>query len=127
MISCPVRSRLTRETLSVLYHISFKSLIIYSYRSYTRGCLVHHLCALRALLSCTGDKIMCVSYYVTNLTNFYELSSMYWKGIHDIHYKHHQTQHIIVAVTEVPIAAPASCWIPAFDEASCEYQGHVSL
>jgi hypothetical protein len=86
-----------------------------------------HLRALRALLSCTGDKNMCVSYYVTNLTNFYELSSTYWKGTHDIHYKHHQMQHIIFAVTEVPIAAPASCWTLAFDEASCEFQGPVSL
>lgn len=76
-----MRSRLEREPLSVLYYISFKSLIIYSYCSYTRGCLGHHLCALRALLSCTGDKNMYVSYYVTNLTNFYELSPMYWKGI----------------------------------------------
>lgn len=70
---------------------------------------------------------MCVSYYVTNLTNFYELSPMYWKGIHVILYKHHQTQRIVFAATEVPITAPASCWTLGFDEASCEYRGHVSL
>jgi len=93
MMSRPVRSRQKRETLSVLYYISFKSLIIYSYCSYTRGCLVYrHLCALRAVLSCTRGQNMCVSYYVTNLTNFYEVSSMYWKGMHVICHQHYQMQ-----------------------------------
>lgn len=90
-----MRIRLKRKALTVLYYISFKSLIIYSYCSYTRGCLVYrHLCVLQALFSCTRDKNMCVSYYVTNLTNFYDVSSMYWKGMHDVQHQHHQAQYI---------------------------------
>jgi hypothetical protein len=49
------------------------------------------------------------------------------EGNNTLHYKHHQMQRIAFAATEVPIAAPASCWTLGFDEASCEYRGHVSL